>query len=194
MIQLTRVLLAGGAVAILWDPVFGFIFYFIFPMNSIAKYYRNPLSYQGRGMKSNFLGWCSFSFYFLLRDGYTSSFRCYSLGRLTYAFCIYSRNWHRITGCEHLMQMEHCGISLNFSETQYDKLVLGFLSANVWEKRDSGFSWHFFKIRINLMKIYFQMSFLRCFICDKNWAWYIFSIYMLWLSDLGHCLLSRFTP
>lgn len=59
-------------------------------------------------------------------DAHPGSGAASSLGRLTYAFCFYSGNRCRITGCEHLMQMECCGISLIFSVTQYDKLMLCF--------------------------------------------------------------------
>lgn len=59
-------------------------------------------------------------------DTHPASVAAPSLGRLTYAYCFNSRNLYRITGCEHLMQMECCGISLIFNETQYDTLMLCF--------------------------------------------------------------------
>ena len=34
------------------------------------------------------------------------------------------------------------------------------------------------------------MSFLRCSVSDINWAWHIFSIYMLMTETLRHLLLS----
>lgn len=68
------------------------------------------------------------------------------------------------------MQMECCGISLIFSETQYDKLMLCFshLALMFREKKNSGFGWHFFFFfelevkgltgKIKLMKIYMTFS------------------------------------
>lgn len=85
----------------------------------------------------------------LEKDSYPVSVANSSFRRLTYAFCSYSRNGCRITGCEHLMQMECYGVSLTFSETQHDELMSCFshLVLMFRGKKTNGFCWHFLNIR-----------------------------------------------
>lgn len=57
------------------------------------------------------------------------------------------------------MQMECCGISLIFNETQYDKLMLCFshLALMFMEKKNSGFNWYLKKI-IFLLAFFFYIK------------------------------------
>lgn len=129
-------------------------------------------------------------------DTHPGSGAASSLGRLTYAFCFYSGNRCRITGCEHLMQMECYGISLIFSVTQYDKLMLCFshLVLMCRQKRAVGSVDFFKEVKqligkiINLVRI--SIAFLRCSVCDTNRAWHIFSVYVLMRNDLMYHPLS----